>query len=180
MMNRAQWAKPVSPDEASRRAAGRDKYNKWQKDEALRSRLAVARMLCELGDGRGVQSQIAEKQFVHRSTVSRYIAELRRSGWDAMDLEQRQKWIERSWAQRNEERAREHSRWVKNGGPEAAKLRQQLHMEGLIQRRQPPVEPVQAPERPSKLGRMPRPAINLQRSHRFRGRAAARRLVTAS
>jgi hypothetical protein len=60
-MNRAQWAKQVSPDEASRRAAGRAKHNKWQKDEALRLRLVVAQMLWDLGDGRGVQSQIARK-----------------------------------------------------------------------------------------------------------------------
>ena len=109
------------------------------------ARLVVAGMLCEMGNGRGVQSQIAAKLHVHRSTVSRCIAALRRSGWDAMGLDRRRTWIEEAWATRNDERAREHRRWVENGGPQAAKRRQQLYREGLIQRRHTQVEPVQAP-----------------------------------
>jgi hypothetical protein len=61
---------------------------------------------------------------MHRSTVTRYVAALKESGWDEMDVDQRRKWIEQSWAKRNDARAREHRLWVKNGGPQAAKLRQ--------------------------------------------------------
>ena len=75
-MDARQWRQPTSDEAAWRRASGRRHVNAWRKFKAVVRQREVARLL--LADGRsmfdrGVQSDIAKRLGVHRSTVHRDI-----------------------------------------------------------------------------------------------------------
>jgi len=61
----------VPSDVAYRRAAGRRAYNFRRQFGAAERQIEVARLLRELGFGWGIQSQIAMRLGVHRSTITR-------------------------------------------------------------------------------------------------------------
>ena len=74
MSNKAAWSRPTSADEACRRAGGRRRYNAVRQFQAILRRKTVLELLLKLGHRRGVQSLIAARLGVHRSTVSKDIA----------------------------------------------------------------------------------------------------------
>jgi hypothetical protein len=94
-MNRIEWTKPVSRDEASRRANGRAGYNHLRKLRADLRRVNVAKKLIEYGIGRGVQSQIGYELEADRATICRDIDALRAMGWDRWSRQEQWEWVER-------------------------------------------------------------------------------------
>jgi hypothetical protein len=89
-MDRKEWAKPISREEAQRRAAGRSKFHRWRKHVAELRRLRVVELFNELGHGRRVKSEIARRLCLDRGTICRDVVALRESGWDRWDQWQRQ------------------------------------------------------------------------------------------
>ena len=76
MSNKVAWSRPVSFEEACRRAGGRRRYNAVRQFKALLRRQRVVELLLRWGMRRGVQSRIAVELGVHRSTVSKDVAAL--------------------------------------------------------------------------------------------------------
>jgi hypothetical protein len=68
----------LSWDEICRRASGRRQYNSVRQFRANYRLTRVTALLRKIGMGRGCQSRIAEMLGVHRSTVSRDLARVRR------------------------------------------------------------------------------------------------------
>jgi hypothetical protein len=67
----AQWSRPVSADEAYRRAAGRRAYNLRRQLDASYRRTEVVRLLGEYGLRPGVRARIATDLHVHPTTIGR-------------------------------------------------------------------------------------------------------------
>ncbi len=70
-MNKVLWSKPVSRDEANRRASGRRQYNSVRQCQAAMRRVEVAYMLISYGPFRGAQASVARRLGVSESTISR-------------------------------------------------------------------------------------------------------------
>ena len=83
---RTWWSDATDPDTVARRAAGRRRYNSVRKFRAAYRRAEVSRLVLELMQaydecesrsrpaamfGWGIQSEVARRLGVHRSTVSR-------------------------------------------------------------------------------------------------------------
>lgn len=80
-MKRSDWSKPITDDEARRRAGGRARYNARRSDAAIKRR--VYRLLPMLGGmepSRGDLDDLARRLHVSKATVSRDVASLRRAG----------------------------------------------------------------------------------------------------
>jgi hypothetical protein len=65
------WSQPTTWAEVTRRAAGRYKYNSLRRFQAQLRRREVLQLLHRWGWGAGVQSQIARRLGVHKSTICR-------------------------------------------------------------------------------------------------------------
>ena len=76
-MDRADWGHPTDPETAARRAGGRRRYNAARQLIAAERRARVARLVVDVllaTNGRvprGLQTVIAERFGVHRSTICR-------------------------------------------------------------------------------------------------------------
>jgi len=70
----AEWSRPVSADEAYRRAAGRRAHNLRRLLDASYRRTEVVRLLAEYGLKRGVRARIARELHVDPTTVGRDLA----------------------------------------------------------------------------------------------------------
>lgn len=75
MQGKSIWSAPTSSDVVARRAGGRKRYNAVRHLLAELRRTEINRLLLEDPDvhvfRRGIQSRIAERLKVHRSTISR-------------------------------------------------------------------------------------------------------------
>ena len=69
---------PTDYESLSKRAAGRYRYNRLRQFRATMRLVEVVALLKDFGLGRGSQPQIAERLGVHRSTICRDMAKLRR------------------------------------------------------------------------------------------------------
>ncbi|MGA2307496.1 MAG: hypothetical protein ABSH29_25410 [Acidimicrobiales bacterium] len=82
--NNRQWSPATSHDQASRRAAGRRRYNARRKVKAILRRRQIIEMWRDLGkDGwspfdRGGQAMLADFFHVNRSTICRDMAMIKR------------------------------------------------------------------------------------------------------
>lgn len=74
-MNASQWARPVSPEEAARRAAGRKRINARRQRQAARRRCIVHRLLFVRGRllEKGIKTKLARKLGVSWTTIDRDI-----------------------------------------------------------------------------------------------------------
>jgi len=80
-MQRSDWHKPTSDDEAKRRAGGRARYNAQRHTVALHRRIyGLLPMLNGYAPARGDLADLARRLGVSRSTVCRDVALLRRAG----------------------------------------------------------------------------------------------------
>lgn len=78
-MTRKEWAKPVSGSEAGRRVTARARYNSKRKQQRYKRRLEIARLYYANGEpARGEQQRLAEKFGVHKATLSRDMAWVRK------------------------------------------------------------------------------------------------------
>jgi hypothetical protein len=67
----AEWSRPVSADEAARRAAGRRAFNLRRQVAASTRQVEVVRLLGQYGIGRGMRARIARELGVHAATIGR-------------------------------------------------------------------------------------------------------------
>jgi len=67
----AEWSRPVSADEAYRRAAGRRAFNLRRQVDASYRRTEVVRLLALYGLRPGVRVRIARELHVHPTTIGR-------------------------------------------------------------------------------------------------------------
>ena len=99
---------PCSEWEAiCRRAGGRRRYNQvrqWAADMRLHE---VAKLLNEVEHSRGYQTRIAKRLGVHRATVSRDLARLKRIYWGGPPADERHRANERK-----KQRVRDEDRWL--------------------------------------------------------------------
>ena len=73
-MQQGEWSEPVADQEAWARAGGRRHYNAWRRSMALYRQMKIVEFAGASGLGlwrRGVQTVIARRFGIHRSTVSR-------------------------------------------------------------------------------------------------------------
>lgn len=70
-MHRTAWAAFAAPDIVRRRCGGRRRWNAVRKARMLERRKDVAKLLLRLGHRPGVQSEMARRLNVHRSTICR-------------------------------------------------------------------------------------------------------------
>jgi hypothetical protein len=84
-MKRHEWNRPVTRNEAIRRAIGRERYNLQRRLYAEYRQIGIAEKLHQYGTMRGVQSLIAEQLHLDRATVCRDVAALRRAGFEHWD-----------------------------------------------------------------------------------------------
>jgi hypothetical protein len=73
-VDRFAWSRWTSPDEVSRRAAGRCRYNALRRVRAQRRRRRVLELLARWGYSHGVQARIAAALSVSEATISRDMA----------------------------------------------------------------------------------------------------------
>lgn len=79
-MRRSEWGKPVSADEAHRRAGGRARYNATRENRASKRRQQLLAMLRGKHPRRGELASLARQCGVSKATICRDVAMLQRTG----------------------------------------------------------------------------------------------------
>jgi hypothetical protein len=80
-MARIVWQRQgLTWDEICRRAGARRRWNERRRAAQQRRQHEVLRLLCQWGEGRGMQRAIADQLGVHPWVISRDVAALRQAG----------------------------------------------------------------------------------------------------